>query len=97
MPSSGWEAWAEDRICLALKVRPDKFKKLLAGDDNRALTDFISSPDTRRVWFAEDTKGLQCFSVPPPALCKKDSKKKLCYFLKLHRVVRRRPVRLPLR
>ena len=80
------ESWLEDRVCLALKVRPDKFKKLLASEESRALSDFISSPDTRRVWFGEGAKGLECFNVPPPAFSK--GKKKLCYFLKLHRVVR---------
>ena len=27
------ETWLEDRVCLALKVRPDRFKKLLASDE----------------------------------------------------------------
>ena len=78
------ETWLEDRVCLALKVRPDRFKKLLASDESRQLSEFISNPDVRRIWFAEDAaKGVQCFHTPPAGF-----KKKLCYFLKLHRVVR---------
>ena len=77
------ESWLEDRVCLALKVRPDRFKKLVASDDAaRPLLEFLHNPDSRRVWFADEPKALSCFATPPTTI-----KRKLCYFLKLHRVV----------
>ena len=81
-PSAPATGWLEAAVCLGLKCKPEKFKKLLASEEGgRPLLDFLSDPDSRRVFVLDGSKELQCTA----ALTGKE-KKKVVYFLKLRSV-----------
>lgn len=74
--------WFAERVAHALKIKVDKFKKMMAGEEaSRPMVDFFTLPECQRVFVAEGTKDVMCFETPPPS-----HKKKLVYFIKLHKV-----------
>eukprot|EP00965_Chrysotila_dentata_P146797 4846978-Pleurochrysis_carterae.AAC.6 len=76
------ESWAEDRVCLALRSKPDRFRKLLSSEEaSRPWNAFVLKPEVQRVFFADGGKELACYALPPDGF-----KKKILYFLKMQRV-----------
>ena len=56
-PSAPATGWLEAAVCLGLKCKPEKFKKLLASEEGgRPLLDFLSDPDSRRVFVLDGSK-----------------------------------------
>ncbi len=75
-------AYFEERCVTGLKVKADKFKKMAANDEACArLTEFVSNAECQRLLISEGPKELVCFDTPPAS-----HKKKLLYFLKIHKV-----------
>ena len=61
-----------------LKVKADKFKRLLASDEASApLMSFLHDESTLRVFLVDGAKEMACYDIPPAA-----TKKKVLYLLK---------------
>lgn len=70
--------WVEDVVVPALKIKPDKFRRLCASEPDFALVrDFLDAPERRAIYFSDGAKELSVFAAPPAG-----AKKKLVYLLK---------------
>jgi dynein heavy chain len=68
----------EERCVAVLKVKADKFKRLMQNDDAaEALVNFMNNENVKTVFIADGAKEMATYEVPPT-----NTKKKVLYLLK---------------
>ena len=77
-PSDPRFSWVEERVVATLKVKADKFKRMLnTGDEKAALVKFFEDEGCMRVYFVDGTKDMFCYTTAPAS-----QKKKMMWMLK---------------
>jgi dynein heavy chain len=76
-PADPRMTWVEERVVQTLKMKGDKFKKMVQTEDAQPLRNFIEDSDCMTVFFVDGAKEMYSHKLPPA-----NTKKKVMFMLK---------------